>query len=1013
MKKNIMIILLALGSRLLSQINPDYTFDAKLDTYIGHNTYQFSRIAPSEVNEYNGTADIFIPLHSIKFEGLTIPIGLRYNSGGIKVNQYATEVGLGWSLDAGGAVVKEINGKYEDNVLQQNDHPYNIYDGGYLSSPNIEEVPDFYRISAPGLSSRFLIDNTFQVREIDNFKTSDISFVLAQDSDQAKDKYGLYSTIDGHRVRYLNLEPLYRKETQSIKVIKNKFTYNFGEWNHTHRMTNTLDNYYQGPNILRAESNSESYYHPDYLLTEITDNTTKKKTLFKYLETAAINPNIVDVERTWDKVVYQTDDTGGATNAYYHTTNYTSKSTEWYVKKLIQEIITDTETIKFNYENSRDDLTVQDILFSSNTHSQNIRTPFLKSIEIKSNSSNSVVKHVFNYDYFNSGCNDTPLCKRLKLTGVDTYYNGNTTYKESHTFGYNTTTAMPKIGSFAHDAYGSKISLSESDVSEAAGPKRPNLYKYTELVDGNEFNYFSTVKVTALNPVWMAGQFDLPTATLEEAKAWTLASISYPTKGLQTFEYEQNRFNWKGNILYGGGLRIKSINLNGGNGTETTSYKYSDGQVAALPQVTLKKNVAVGPYGSTIVTIPQTSTARLINSRNYIAYPTVEKTLPNKGKIVSVYTSLSDFPESEDVKYYPVSGSAATVISKLGTHLFSREKMNSGLYSNNNFLRGKLKSAHYYDQTGKLVKKIINHYEPKSFPFSMYRESFDYHYLQELYFNGNPGTNFTTMNAEPVIRSYNLVSSDIYSVFGTKEALEKYNFTYTDNYNLPKAVKTTVSTANSYETNSLYAFESNVPILSTPELRQIKIEDTQLKNNKVISKTRTAYAQNSNTSNLVLPVSVSSYDLGSTGMVQEISYDQFDTKGNVLQYTPKNSDPVSIIWGYDQTLPIAKIEGALYNDVQNNGAVVGAINASLQDALQNTEASEQQLVARLKDLRTDTSISKYNVTTYSYDPLIGIRSITPPSGIMQYFKYDNTNRLQKTLDVNKNIITEYQYNFKP
>jgi AMMECR1 domain-containing protein len=251
-------------------------------------------------------------------------------------------------------------------------------------------------------------------------------------------------------------------------------------------------------------------------------------------------------------------------------------------------------------------------------------------------------------------------------------------------------------------------------------------------------------------------------------------------------------------------------------------------------------------------------------------------------------------------------------------------------------------------------------------------------------------------------------------VFGTKEILEKYDFSYTDNYNLPKAVKTTASTADSYETNSLYAFEdSSATALNTAELRQIKIEDTQLKNNKIVSKTRTTYAQNSNTSNLVLPISVSSYDIGSGVMIPEISYDQLDSKGNILQYTPKNGNPVTVIWGYNQTLPIAKIEGAFYNDVKNNGAIMAAISASLEDASQGTEASEQQLVAKLEDLRSDVSISKYKLTTYSYDLLVGIRSITPPSGIKQYFNYDNTNRLQKILDVNKNIINEYQYNFKP
>jgi hypothetical protein len=47
-------------------------------------------------------------------------------------------------------------------------------------------------------------------------------------------------------------------------------------------------------------------------------------------------------------------------------------------------------------------------------------------------------------------------------------------------------------------------------------------------------------------------------------------------------------------------------------------------------------------------------------------------------------------------------------------------------------------------------------------------------------------------------------------------------------------------------------------------------------------------------------------------MENKIKYDQYDAKGNLLQYTTKDGIPVSIIWGYNQTLPIAKVEGTLF-----------------------------------------------------------------------------------------------------
>jgi YD repeat-containing protein len=52
------------------------------------------------------------------------------------------------------------------------------------------------------------------------------------------------------------------------------------------------------------------------------------------------------------------------------------------------------------------------------------------------------------------------------------------------------------------------------------------------------------------------------------------------------------------------------------------------------------------------------------------------------------------------------------------------------------------------------------------------------------------------------------------------------------------------------------------------------------------------------------------------------------------------------------------------------------------------------------------------ISTYAYDPLIGVTSITPPSGVREIYKYDSANRLQSVVDVNGKILKEYQYNYK-
>ena len=107
---------------------------------IEHSSYEVQVVPPNPdvanlgkfgtvpINKYNGTANISIPIYSIELDGLQIPIQLTYNTGGIRVSQEASWVGLGWNLSDGMVITREVNG-YED-----------IYDGdhsGWLYSDDL------------------------------------------------------------------------------------------------------------------------------------------------------------------------------------------------------------------------------------------------------------------------------------------------------------------------------------------------------------------------------------------------------------------------------------------------------------------------------------------------------------------------------------------------------------------------------------------------------------------------------------------------------------------------------------------------------------------------------------------------------------------------------------------------------------------------------------------------------------------------------------------------------------
>lgn len=63
------------------------------------------------VGKSTGVPNISVPVYEIKTSRFNLPISLSYHASGIKVDQTATWVGLGWSLNAGGVITRTILGE--------------------------------------------------------------------------------------------------------------------------------------------------------------------------------------------------------------------------------------------------------------------------------------------------------------------------------------------------------------------------------------------------------------------------------------------------------------------------------------------------------------------------------------------------------------------------------------------------------------------------------------------------------------------------------------------------------------------------------------------------------------------------------------------------------------------------------------------------------------------------------------------------------------------------------------
>ncbi|WP_345989653.1 hypothetical protein AAEU33_18905 [Chryseobacterium sp. Chry.R1] len=363
-----------------------------------------------------------------------------------------------------------------------------------------------------------------------------------------------------------------------------------------------------------------------------------------------------------------------------------------------------------------------------------------------------------------------------------------------------------------------------------------------------------------------------------------------------------------------------------------------------------------------------------------------------------------------------------------------------------------------YDSAGKIVETLENKYNFSGEEFSPYRFFKKY--------DGTLGTNAPPTELSPAppnqapssyIVSHNiksvpmykwgkylndsntLISSDIYrTAFFHSGMIRNYQkikteyvngtpiqVTYvntvqnSDNHHQVTSQKTIYPDQSVQQTSYQYAHEKANQKLIDANMIGIPLETTvvQKQNDndagKTISRSETKYDDPSH----LFPTSVLSYDIQSNTPSTEVTYNNYDAKGNILQYTTKDEIPTVIIWGYNQTQPIAKIEGAKLSDITQS-LITSIVNASNDDntAPQGTtpEQTEQSLILALDTFRKNSTLSGYQITTYTYDPLIGVTSITPPSGIREVYIYDTANRLKEIRQDSKTgkLVKEFKYNYK-
>ncbi|GEM_PF-2868188 len=153
------------------------------------------------------------------------------------------------------------------------------------------------------------------------------------------------------------------------------------------------------------------------------------------------------------------------------------------------------------------------------------------------------------------------------------------------------------------------------------------------------------------------------------------------------------------------------------------------------------------------------------------------------------------------------------------------------------------------------------------------------------------------------------------------------------------------------------------------------------------------------------------FEYYSNGNIQTSYQLDVSTSGG-LPSTLDRVNVVTYIWGYSNKYPIAKIANGTYSDISSYISSLVSFAQADNDRTIGYVGNEGALRQALDAMRDDPTLSHTQISSYTYDPLIGVTSMTDPRGYTMYYEYDSLYRLKYVKDATGNILSKNEYNFK-
>lgn len=404
------------------------------------------------IDLFTGTANIGIPIHSYSIDGLNLDVSLGYNTTGIRVDQGATSVGLGWALSAGGYIERTAAGTDDETTLPAFGN-YPELRGTLVNrnngSASYNDEYDLFTAVFAGRTIKFTFRFESGNVNVSTFPKSEIKLKVYYDGTTLMN--GALSADIGtevnNTVHYITFSIVDEKG--------NEFFFDRGDYEERNydptNVSNTPVIYYSTQRwvltkIITYKGNEIDYEYNNYSNVSILQYKNEKVTegnAYSYNNgsTTFSSPECLTVDQ--DELKYWNGN----------------------ITHITKIIYPDKTTVTFNLETS-----------SNSQRCDLANTYVLNSINISKEYDNNVKNsstYKFNYAYFNSsgseisyatpcstiaaGFNvpawpDAALRIRLKLKGIDKIGTDNTTTEPYYSFEYNDT--IPERFSPSQDVYG-------------------------------------------------------------------------------------------------------------------------------------------------------------------------------------------------------------------------------------------------------------------------------------------------------------------------------------------------------------------------------------------------------------------------------------------------------------------------------------------------------------------------------------------------------------------------------